>query len=212
MMINVNRIAVDLDPRDLDNPVWERADEIRIDRYWSGEAAPESQRFSAWLLWSDSALYIRFKTGADEPPVIADQPILDKKTLGLWDRDVCEIFLAPDPADPISYFEFEVAPTGEWIDLGVRQFEDRRETDWDYASGMTVGARIGQDAIVTAMRIPWSAFGKVPEDGEIWRGNVLRCVGREPDRGYLAWSPTLTPQPNFHVPARFGEFRFSPAR
>ena len=30
----------------------------------------------------------------------------------------------------------------------------------------------------------------------------------DPTRGYLAWRPTLTKSPNFHVPSKFGNFRF----
>jgi hypothetical protein len=47
-----------------------------------------------------------------------------------------------------------------------------------------------------------------PKSGDVWLGNLLRCVGRDPDRGYLAWQPTMTEKPNFHVPEKFGEFEF----
>jgi S1-C subfamily serine protease len=39
---------------------WRRANEIEIDKYWSGEIAPDGRHFKAKLLWSDSALYVRF--------------------------------------------------------------------------------------------------------------------------------------------------------
>ena len=54
----------------------------------------------------------------------------------------------------------------------------------------------------------WKAFGVTPKAGDVWLGNILRCVGRDPTRGYLAWSPTLTEEASFHVPERFGEFEF----
>jgi hypothetical protein len=59
-----------------------------------------------------------------------------------------------------------------------------------------------------ALKVPWSAFGRKPRPGDVWLGNLFRCVGKDPNRGYLAWSPTLTKVPNFHVPERFGEFVF----
>ncbi len=60
-----------------------------------------------------------------------------------------------------------------------------------------------------AMRIPWEAFGRgAPRRGEVWRVNLFRCVGAEPERGYLAWRPTRTELPNFHVPDAFGRLRF----
>ena len=134
---------------------------------------------------------------------------MKSKTKGLWDRDVCEIFVAPDRREPRKYFEFEIAPNGEWIDLGIYQKLDERITDWDYNSGMQSAARIEENKITMAIKVEWKAFGKTPKAGDIWRGNLFRCVGAGENRGYLAWSPTETPQPAFHVPEKFGEFEFA---
>ena len=72
-------------------------------------------------------------------------PQTETKTMGLWDRDVCEAFLAPNPEHPNRYFEFEAAPTGEWVDLAVHLKPGQRETEWDFESGMTTAARIGDN-------------------------------------------------------------------
>jgi len=69
---------------------------------------------------------------------------------------------------------------------------------------MTTAARIEKDRVTIAMRIPWNHWIHEPQTGERWRVNLFRCVGSDPDRGYLAWQPTRTPQPNFHVPQVFG--------
>ena len=37
----------------------------------------------------------------------------------LWDRDVAEVFLQPDPSQLRHYKEFEVSPNGFWIDLDI---------------------------------------------------------------------------------------------
>jgi hypothetical protein len=107
------------------------------------------------------------------------------------------------------YYEFEVAPTGEWVDLAIDATSGKRLVDAEYASGTQAAAKIEEGRIVMAIKIPWTAFGKTPTDGEIWLGNIFRCVGQGPDRGYLAWCPTLTELPNFHVPDVFGQFRFT---
>ncbi|HEX3185840.1 MAG TPA: carbohydrate-binding family 9-like protein, partial [Pyrinomonadaceae bacterium] len=132
----------------------------------------------------------------------------DRKTLGLWDRDVCEIFLAPDAAHPERYFEFEAAPTGEWLDLGILVTPTGRETDWEYHSGMQVAARIEPQSVEIAIRIPWSDAIPKPVKADVWRANVFRCVGPEAPERYLAWRPTRTPEPNYHVPEAFGMLRF----
>jgi alpha-galactosidase len=56
--------------------------------------------------------------------------------------------------------------------------------------------------------VGWEAFGKKPKTGDVWLGNLFRCVGTGISRGYLAWQPTLTDQPNFHVPQVFGSLNF----
>lgn len=193
----------------LDNPAWQKAARVTIDKFWSGALAPAGRHFEVRLLWSISALYVRFEANQTEPLVVADIPDLTKKTRGLWDRDVCEIFIAPDKNDRNKYFEFEIAPTGEWIDLGIKVTPQGRETDFKYKSGMTSAARIEKGRVVMAIKIPFAALGRVPKAGDVWLGNLFRCVGRDPDRGYLAWRPTKTPKPNFHVPEAFGEFRFA---
>lgn len=206
--LNVRRTGSDFPVSDIANEAWLRAGRVVVDRYWSSENAPEGRRFNARLLWSDAALYVRFEAAQAEPLVVSNKPDATKKTMGLWDRDVVEIFIAPDKREPRKYFEFEVAPTGEWLDVALDATSGTRKSDWDYASGMEVFSRIEKDRVVMAMKIPWTAFGRTPKVGDVWLGNLFRCVGKDPNRGYLAWQPTRTEQPNFHVPEAFGEFRF----
>jgi Carbohydrate family 9 binding domain-like len=195
---------------DFENEIWQRCHSIVIEHYWSGEPAPPARHAEARICWSSEALHVRFVCAQKEPLIVAENPRTDRKTLGLWDRDVCEIFLAPDPTNPSRYFEFEAAPTGEWVDLGITVTPTGRETDWDYASGFTTAAKLENEQLTIGMRIPWSAAIPKPEAGDLWRVNVFRCVGPEAPERYLAWQPTKTPEPNFHVPEAFGTLRFNP--
>ncbi len=114
-------------------------------------------------MWSDTALYVRFDASQDEPLVVSEKPDLTKKVIGLWDRDVCEIFIAPDKANRKKYFEFEIAPTGEWIDLGIEVTSQGRKTDFEYRSGMTSAAVIEKGRVVMAIKIPFAALGASQE-------------------------------------------------
>lgn len=193
--------------RELEDAKWDEQLSTIVDRDWLGR--PSSSRFFAFTgLWSRSSLFVRFDCGQNEPFIIEALPRLNRKTIGLWERDVCEIFIAPDKSEPKKYFEFEVAPTGEWLDLAIDMTCGERVTDWEYTSGMEASARIEDGKVTMAMKIPWEAFGRKPKAGDVWLGNIFRCVGKEPDRGYLAWRPTMTEKPNFHVPEAFGEFHF----
>jgi len=208
MKYKISYVKDDFSVSELENAAWGKAATVTVDKYWSGKKAPKDRQFTAKLLWSDKAVYVRFEANQKEPLVVAEKANLTTKTRGLWDRDVCEIFLAPNRKEFRKYFEFEIAPNGEWIDLGIHQMPDKRDTDWDYASGMESKASVGKDRIVMAIRVEWKAFGKTPKAGDVWLGNIFRCIGKDPTRGYLAWSPTLTKTLSFHVPEKFGEFEF----
>ncbi|HET8783334.1 MAG TPA: sugar-binding protein, partial [Pyrinomonadaceae bacterium] len=114
-MIVARYIAESIAVDDLDHPAWDKCEPVKIEHYWSGEPAAAARHAEARVCWSDEALHVRFVGEQHEPLVVAENQVLDKKTLGLWDRDVCEIFVAPDREHPERYFEFEAAPTGEWV-------------------------------------------------------------------------------------------------
>jgi alpha-galactosidase len=208
MKLGIFYIEDDFPIDEFENASWKIAEEISIEKYWSGADAPAGRHFKARLLWSEKSLYVRFEAGRTEPLIVGEHPNLETKTRDLWERDVCEIFVAPDKNDPRNYFEFEVAPTGEWIDLAIRQTIAGRETDFAYDSKMRAAAKIERDKVLMSIKIDWKAFGPAPKAGDAWRGNLFRCVGAGETRGYLAWRPTKTESPNFHVPEAFGEFEF----
>jgi len=199
----------DLSVSDLDNATWSHAQPVPIIRYWSGEPAPASRHAEARLLWSDQALHARFTCHQAEPLIISAEPKIEEKTMGLWDRDVCEIFIAPDPNAVEHYFELEAAPTGEWLDVAIQWQPEGRTADWDFDSRMTTAARVADDRVTLAMRIPWSASIPQPQQSDRWRVNLFRCVGKDPDRGYLAWQPTKMAKPGFHLPEVFGWLIFA---
>jgi len=207
-IIEVLHTASDLKAADLNSAEWNKAQPVPIDRYWSGEPAPGGRHAEARILWSTKALHVRFVCHQAESLVLSEKPQTVIKTMGLWDRDVCEIFIAPDPHVIERYLEFEAAPTGEWLDVAIHWTPEKRESDWPFNSHMTTAARVEKDRVTIAMSIPWNHWIHEPQKGERWRVNLFRCVGKDPNRGYLAWQPTRTPQPNFHLPQVFGWLRF----
>ena len=207
--IEARRITTDLRAGDLKHAEWDKGLPVKIDRYWSGAPAPAKRHAEARILWSDKALHLRFDCHQAEPLVKSSNPQTKQKTLGLWGRDVCEIFIAPDPNSLERYFEFEAAPTGEWLDVAIHWTPERRESDWKFQSHMTTSAHLESSRVTIGMRIPWNPVIHKPQKGDRWRVNLFRCVGKDPDRGYLAWQPTRTPEPNFHVPQVFGSLVFT---
>jgi cellulose/xylan binding protein with CBM9 domain len=200
-------VETELSPDQFQDPAWAKAPPIQIAREWSGEDAPVSRHAEARIVWSAESLAVRFVCRQDEPLIVHSNPQLDKKTIGVWDRDVCELFIAPDASAPGRYFEFQAAPTGEWVDLAINFTAAGRETDFEFHSGMSAAAIVSEGVTTIAMRIPWSDLIPKPQRGDAWRVNLFRCVGTGNER-YLAWRPTYTSEPNFHVPEVFGWLRF----
>lgn len=206
-IIQALHVGEDIGPDQFQDTAWGKAQPVFLTRFWSGKEAPVGSHAEARILWSDESLNVQFVCNQDQPLIVSQNPQLDQKTIGLWDRDVCEIFIAPFPDQPHQYFEFEAAPTGEWVDLAVSFNETNRENDFDFLSGITVAANVSDDRVIIGMRIPWSPSIPKPQPGDQWRANLFRCVGLGNER-YLAWQPTGTEEPNFHVPEAFGWLRF----
>lgn len=201
-------VAPPLRTDNFDHPSWNLSEPILIQRLWSGEPASPERHAEARLCWSDAGLHVRFLGQQHEPLVTSTQPTTAKKTLGIWDRDVCEIFVAPDPNNPSLYYEFEAAPSGEWVDLAIAITATGRKTEWDYASGMEAAAAVESKLVKIGISIPWSERIPKPTAGTLWKVNLFRCVGPEEPARYLAWRPTRAPEPAFHVPEAFGWLRF----
>ena len=211
----MNRLKVsytkgDFQIDDFENRIWQCAEAASLHFYFSGVRAEAGRHAKAQLVWNEKALFVRFEGNQEEPLIVNNKPNIKEKAIGLWERDVFEIFVAPEAENVEKYFEFEAAPTGEWLDAKIEILPSgERRTDFGYDSEMRVAARISGDKILAAMKINWKAFGKKPVEREVWRGNLFRCVGVGKTRGYLTWQPTETETPNFHVPDKFGYFEFA---
>ena len=209
----MNRLKVsyskDFEIDDFQNKIWQNSDEIKLEKYWCGALAENARHAEVRSVWSEKALFLRFQGNQSEPLVVNAKPERAEKRINLWERDVFEIFVAPDSSNPKSYFEFEVAPNGEWLDAKIEILPDgTRRADFQFNSGMKSAVKILENKILAIIKIDWLAFGKKPRAGDIWRGNLFRCIGEGAGRGYLAWQPTKTSIPNFHVPEAFGKFEF----
>lgn len=194
---------------DFDDRVWSRAVPVQIGHEWQGSEAPPELATEARIVWSERGLSIGYQCRYTELDVDEYFNVTEERH-ALWDRDVCEAFIrSPIEPHPRSYREFEVAPTGQWCDLLVDR--SRMWHDWEWRSGMTTFARIDPQTGVwlVAMAIPWEAFGCRPAAGEIWHANLFRISRLHGERRYLAFSPTLTDTPNFHVAEAFVELEFT---
>lgn len=185
-------------------PEWQSARAISFCADWQGKNPEPALETEVRVLWAPESFYLRFVCRYRELFVFEGSELNGRRD-HLWDRDVAEAFLQPDPSVERRYKEFEVAPNGMWIDLDISP-----SSLADLKSGLT------RSVHVDARRKIWTAELAIPmrcltanfDPKEAWRANFYRVEGNIEPRQYLAWQPTHTPLPNFHVPKAFGTLRF----
>ncbi len=199
------------------HPAWSRPEKISIDRDWMGRSLLREKGMD-WnnltqlsSLWNDDRIMFRFDCWFDRLNI--DEALArDRSVRGLWEKDVVEIFLKPEARD--DYFEIEISPLGQWLDAHIRM--PRIDVNFHWSSRLKLKVEIDRPEQKWRLfvSLPFASFGgpsgdiRPPTVGEVWRANFCRIAGERPEREYLAWRPTFTPRPDFHVPACFGNLFF----
>ncbi|MGZ8938697.1 MAG: amidohydrolase family protein [Limisphaerales bacterium] len=203
----VARASAPIDLKDLASAAWQKAPAHRLE-YGSGNAAayPQSSTLIR-ALYTDDSLYLRYDAPYSELSTF-EPARFDSERVGLWDRDVVEAFIGTDLNNLKVYYEFEVAPTNEKLDLIITpEIPDVvQRLKWD--SGWESFVKLDEAAKVwtTVMRIPLKALSPDPvTPGTRWRLNLYR-IDRA-NRAFLAFNPTLNG--SFHTPERFGWLEFT---
>ena len=212
MILMANFLDADFVPNgDLDKDVWVKAERVRFNREaFRGTEHPEIETAVA-SLWTRQYLYLaywckymalNFFEGED-PSV---------KRWELWTRDVVEAFIAPQRNQSSHYYEFEVAPNNQWIDLEI-DLGSKQSPNVQWNSGFEHDTRIdaARRMWTTEMRIPVRSMGAEHVDQSAdWRINLYRADGVGPDdeRNLFSWSPLPLANGSFNQPDSFGVLRF----
>lgn len=131
------------------------------------------------------------------------EPVSATERLGLWDRDVVELFIGSDNQRPQHYAELEWAPTGETLDVLVNLPD--KNFQWSAAAQSAVSIDEEQRVWRLEARIPFTSLApNTPAAGDRWKLNLYRMDRH--GNAALAFSPVLTG--SFHTPARFGWLEF----
>ena len=201
--------ALSLDPN---LPVWKNAAFQSMDKDCSKQIEYRNIETEILGFWTDHDLYLLFRC----PYTVLNLFLPANNTaphVGLWDRDVVEMFLGDDWTNIRHYREFEIAPTGDWIDLAIDL--DHPKEDYSWRSGWRTLAHIDKPNKIwyAAAKIPLQAVSNKPvRVGTKWRANLYRIEGLGPDskRHFLCWQPTcVTNRDPNHVPEHFGTLVFA---
>lgn len=178
-------------------PDWTKAPAVSFAQDWRGE--PAAPKTSVKAEWNNDAFYMQWTLDGAGLNSDASRPV-DVEREKLYEEDCVEVFLG---ARPDGYFEIEVGPLGHFFDISVDRKTKKSDTSWSSKPEIkTVVDREKHHVVIeAAFRSP--DILKALKAGAVMPLALYRMEGKSP-RQYLAWSPTRTEKPNFHVPDAFG--------
>ena len=181
---------------------WQKASPLVFCSDWQGKQADPQRETEVRLLWSPQVFYLRFQSKFRHIYVFTEA---NKRLDQLWKRDVAEVFLQPAGFETDHYMEFEVSPNGNWLNLDI---SPRGGLPLQCALKARATVDNGSRFWLAELAIPMKCLTDDFSPQQDWRVNFFRAEGVDPHRFYSAWRSTNTPEPNFHVPERFGTLKF----
>lgn len=189
---------------------WQNAEWASFNQSLDGNARYPDSTTRVAALSSQKYLYLAFSSRYSQINIFpTEDPKIERWEL--WERDVVEVFLNPQPGRIDHYYEFEVAPDNQWLDLEIDMSTTPPAHNADWNSGFDHATKIDPKRRLWTceMRIPFSSIGDArPSPEAKWRINLFRAEGSGSERRLLAWS-SIPGGATFHVPARFGILRFA---
>ncbi len=193
-------------------PVWARAQAVEWDTDWAGKPSGVKTR-ARFAYDAEKSLHVLWELSGAAFKNSQKLPVKKEHTK-LWQDDAVELFLGSPNFSSKHYYEIEVGPFGHFFDLEVDHDKPESDASRDnipWSSGMK-SAQVRDEAKGTAvieLSLTSADVAKLLVPGTRLPMGLYRLEGKDvagaPDgRHYLAWSPTLTEKPAFHVPERFG--------
>lgn len=194
----------------LEKEVWKTADWVRFDHDRTGRRSYPQSATEVATVWTPHDVYFAYRCKYTVLNIFEDaDPAVER--WGLWNRDVVEVFLNPQPERVSHYYEFEVSPNDLSIDLEINKDESPfNDPSWDSHFEHATHIDAGRHVWTREIRIPVvSMRAKNISAGAKWRLNLFRADGPGDDsqRQFLSWS-VISNSTTFHTPTRFGIIQF----
>ena len=206
-------LAADFAPDgNLSKKVWKDAVRITLDRDRFGQTRFPDSEVQVASLWTPGYVYFAYRCRYRSLNIYAGEDPA-KERWELWNRDVVEAFINPQPERFGHYYEFEIAPNNQWIDLEI----DLTKTPmngaaWDSHFEHVTKVDAEHKVWVVEMRIPVKSMNaNAIQPGDEWRLNLYRCDGPGDDsqRRFMSWSALPAGHNgSYHQPASFGIIKF----
>jgi hypothetical protein len=195
---------------DLNKKVWREAEWVHFDHDMSGQRHYPLAETQVASFWTATYVYFAFRCKYSTLNIYQGEDAA-KERWELWNRDVAEVFANPEPERVNHYYEFEVAPNNQWIDLEIDKTKmPFNDAAWDSHFEHATHIDSKHNVWTCEMRIPVSSMKvQAMQPGMEWRINFYRADGSGDDstRLFMCWS-TIPEGKTFHVPTRFGIIKF----
>lgn len=182
--------------------VWSATPAVTFDTDWSGKASPTGASTKVRALWTENAFYMLWEISGTGLDTDHSRPI-DVERENLYKEDCVEIFFTPNPAEPKKYFEIELGPYGHYFDLSIDRKANTSDIRWSSGAQIGTSQDPANHSAIIEVAFTSPDIVRSLRSGTNLPINMFRMEGKGPQQ-YLAWSPTRTPRPNFHVPEAFG--------
>jgi hypothetical protein len=205
-------LAADFVPNgDLAKDVWKDATRVTLGDRFSHNPLAGSETQAA-SLWTPHYIYLAYWCRYRSLNIYEGEDPA-KERWELWNRDVVEAFINPQPERFLHYYEFEVAPNNQWIDLEIDLSKNpMNDAAWDSHFEHATKVDPEHKSWTVEIRIPASSMNaSAIKAGDEWRINLYRCDGPGDDsqRRFLSWSPLPAgTDGSYHQPAAFGIIKF----
>lgn len=190
-----------------DDPAWAAAKPVQFASNWRDEATGVAT--TVRFLWSAKGLYARFDLSQAGLHTDTARPATEERPK-LYEEDCVELFLAPNAAKKTAYAEVEVGPYGHFLDLWVDRETKKSDVAWSADAQIAATRDPSKHLAIVEVLVAAREIRAALVPGARLPMNLFRMEGLKEDSGgrkYLAWSPTNTKTPNFHVPEAFGVLR-----
>jgi hypothetical protein len=197
----------------LSKQVWKDVPRVTFDQDAFGRIHFPDSEVQVASLWTPAYVYFAYWCKYRSLNIYAGEDPA-KERWELWNRDVVEAFINPQPERFAHYYEFELAPNNQWIDLEIDLTKTPfNDAGWDSHFEHVTKVDAENKVWMTEMRIPVRSMNvDAIRPGDEWRLNLYRAdgPGHDAQRRFMCWS-ALPPGPNksFHQPASFGIIRFA---
>lgn len=197
--------------------VWQKAEAVEL-RYFMGIIPKFRPVVKAKIMYDLNNLYVIFRV---EDRYVRTMTF--EYNGPVWDDSCVEFFFSPDSNSPEKYFNLEINCGGTPLmhyniiprkDFKILEISDIEQIEISHSLPKIIETEISNPVTWTLeYRIPFNLLKKYanvsqPGSGVVWRANFYKIADKTSNPHYMTWTFVNKSEPDFHLPAYFGNLIF----